>query len=56
MHVTLPVGAQGRGFLDDLGGLDAEASQRGSAQIELDHKDGFSVASRNGVFQTVHVY
>ena len=55
VHLTLTVDAQRRHLVDDLGGLDAEATHRGSALIEFHNQHGFAVLTRNGIVQPVHL-
>ena len=55
VHLALAVDAQGRHFVDDLGGLDAKATHRGSALIEFHNEHGFAVLTCNGVVQPVHL-
>ena len=55
VHLTLPVDAQGGHLVDDLGGLDAEAPHRGTALIEFHNQNGFTVLTRDGIVQPVHL-
>ncbi|MGB2018155.1 MAG: hypothetical protein ACPHX2_06360, partial [Candidatus Poseidoniaceae archaeon] len=55
MHLSLAVGAQGSHLVDDLGGLNAEASHRASALIEFHDEDGLTVLACDWILKSVHV-
>ena len=55
MHLSLPVDAQGRHLIDDLGGLNAEAADRGAALIEFHDQDGFAILTCDRIVQSVHL-